>query len=70
MMTTSAVCDRCGNATQHLFPDSKSVSRICSNCYEALRLHQQGVVLSTVGMAAMVLGAVILLAIVVLLLTQ
>jgi hypothetical protein len=67
--TDAAICDRCGNAAQHLFPDSKTTSKICSNCYEALRLHHQGAVLSGVGIAAIVLGAAILLAIVVLLLT-
>ncbi len=61
------ICDRCGNPAQHLFPGETPAARICSRCYEALRLHHQGAVLSAVGMGAIVLGAAMLIAIAVLL---
>lgn len=54
---------------QQLFPDPKNASRICSRCYEGLRLHQQGVMLSSFGVVAIVLGAGLLVALAVLLLT-
>ena len=62
------LCDRCGHPADHLFPDPRSGARICSRCYEALKLHQQGVVLNKVGLVAIVLGAGLLIAIAILLL--
>lgn len=69
MTTGAGLCDRCGQSAEHLFPDPGSAARICSRCYESLRLHQQGVVLSSVGVLAIVLGAGVLVALAVLLLT-
>ena len=63
------LCDRCGQSAEHLFPDARSQARICSRCYEALRLHQQGVLLNNVGLLAVALGAGLLLAIAIVLLT-
>ena len=62
-------CDRCGQSAEHRFPDPRNAARICSRCYENLRLHQQGVMLSSFGVAAIVLGAGVLVALAVLLLT-
>ena len=66
--TAPEVCDRCGQAADHLFPDASASSRICSRCYEAQRLHQQGTLLSNLGLGAIVLGAGLLLAIAIILL--
>lgn len=61
-MTTA--CDRCGTAAAHLFPGSKPPGRVCSSCYEALRLHRQGTLLAKAGLVAMVLGAALLVSVV------
>ena len=68
MTPATEVCDRCGQPADHLFPDATASSRICSRCYEAQKLHQQGTLLSNLGLVAIVLGAVLLLAIAIILL--
>lgn len=59
----SSECDRCGMPTAHLFPGAKPPGRVCSGCYETLRLHRQGAVLSQAGVVAMVLGAALLVSV-------
>ena len=68
-MTTGVdSCDRCGQVSMHLFPDPRSASRICSRCFEGLRLHQQGVLMSKMGIIAILPGGGLLLGVVILLL--
>ncbi|MCU1596078.1 MAG: hypothetical protein JWO12_3470 [Frankiales bacterium] len=69
MQPVEGRCDRCGQPADHLFPGPTSGGRVCSRCYESLRLHQQGVLLNKVGLLAIVLGAGLLIAIALLLLT-
>lgn len=67
--TADDICGRCGNAAPHLFPADRSPIRICSHCYAAQRLHAQGSRLTWIGVLAIALGAAVLVAIVILLLT-
>jgi hypothetical protein len=61
--TPTAICDRCGSPADHLFPGADPSSRVCSNCYQALQLHQQGTRLVSAGYGAIALGAALLVAV-------
>jgi hypothetical protein len=61
--TPTAICDRCGNTADHLFPGADASSRVCSNCYQALQLHQKGSRLVSAGYGAIALGAALILAV-------
>jgi hypothetical protein len=62
-VTTPAICDRCGTPAEHLFPGDDPAARICSNCYQALQLHQKGARLVNVGYGAIAVGAALIVAV-------
>ena len=68
MTTPTAICDRCGSPADHLFPGADPSSRVCSNCYQARQLHQQGTRLVSAGYGAIALGAAPLVAVLLLVL--
>lgn len=65
-----AICGRCSNVAQHVFPMKKSSLLICSHCYAAQRLHTQGSHLTQVGILALAVGVGILIALVFVLLAS